>query len=268
MSISDKDKKKLNEIHNLLSITLKSSTLANQKSRILKNLKTVESLLNDINEGKWINPIKLRNILNGFSNQTSIKTNKQNTTQINHNTPEGYLEKIEIVNISRLNNDYEIDCIYSYFEYFKRNFLQPIGKNNLELNYNLNKKRDEFINKSENIDKLLKDYREDLEILTQITEKEKAKYYNSKFVQRRKNLFLQCAEMFVIGNKFTNKIIHDRASDDGGVFNGDHIFVGKYNLNNSSIFERQTNYYILKELKTFTEEILSFLNIPGYESER
>lgn len=252
MSLSKEEIEKLHEIRKTLHLTFKSSVNGTQRLRLKKDLDELDGIIQDINDGKWVNPAKVKL----FSK--SRKNNDEETELKNDNIEENY-SLVAVKKIAEHINVQEIDIIYSYFYFFDENFYQVLSTRNLKLRFEAGKKRDEILSDYDYITRLLEQYKSD--ILTGA----KVKEVNlSRLNIERFTLFTKLSDFFKSLLELVEEINKGISSGEKIALNPDEDFFDNHDISNYGLFEGKKIKDILIQLEVFIRIYLTKINIPDF----
>ncbi len=257
MSLSKKEIEKIYNIKDKLTITYKAATNNKQKKRIYKHLQQINKVIDDIEDGKYLDLNKL-NIFSEDLNMDEIYESDLEEIRIN------YLAKVENLKISNNNKDSEMNQIYSFINYFEKNFSTPLGNNYLKLEYNLSKKRDTFFSHFEGINHLLNEYIDDINVLSELKFKEQIEQFKFRINQQKKYILVRLSEVLHEFKELISNIILDYDKGLNSIFNPNERYIYKYPKTEKTDFDGIEMINILKEASYFIDDFLSILRMPDF----
>lgn len=251
MSLSQHDIEKIYQIKQKLLTTFKVTTSAEQKKRIKSYLAHIESILDDIERGLDVDPEKL----NIFSSEF------KNTEDIEENFITNYSARIEIIKLNENIKDKEMDLIYSFFIFFENNFFNIFTPKYLKLDYQFNKKRDLLFAQYDAFKILLKQYKDDLDLLSELRVKAQIEQFKKRIDQQKKYLLVKLSELIHGFRDFTLDLLNDIKYGKNGFINFDEVF--EVNFENNE-FNGWKMGDIIKEAEHFFNEFLDILRMPDF----
>jgi|GEM_PF-1435576 len=257
MPLSKEDIERIYSMRDKLIITFKATSSETQKKRVSKNLAKIEKIIRDIESGKEIDPKELHL----FSN--NVKKNDDAVSNLNRMS---YLAKIEVEQISENNKDAEMNQIYSFFKFFETNLITPLGDNYIKLDYHLSKRRDVLFAHFEALRHLMKEYVDDLNILTELRIQRQIETYKSRVEQQKAYLLIRLSEFLHELKELLDEIIAECESGRNSFFNPDEIFEVKYLINDYSKteYEGMKMMDIVYEALYFTIDFIEIVRMPDF----
>ena len=194
-----------------------------KKDKISSSIKDVKNITSEMEAGNWVNPVKLK-LLNDNIKEFDILATSTTTNKIKDEDDIDF--DVEMVPIISNSKDSEMNTLYSYYKYFQENFMVALSQAYLKLDYNLGKKRDDLFVINDTISHLVEEYREDMNILTTITNKEQSDKYKERLSHQKKYLFIKLSEYLRTFLDFLNGVVVDLGEGRKNVFNANEkIFV-------------------------------------------
>ncbi|OHD16837.1 MAG: hypothetical protein A2086_08815 [Spirochaetes bacterium GWD1_27_9] len=256
--VNNEELDKMYKIREQLRNTYKITSNKDQKDRIGLYLNQIESIIKDLESGKWINPVKL-NIIS-----EDIKKESGDDDGDDGDDDSSLKYDVEIKKISDKFNDSEMDGLYSYFNYFENNFLPPLSQSYLRLDYNLGKKREDVFVKTDLIRLLIKQYIEDAEVLKTVTRKEQIESFRERLANRKKQLFIKIGEYLHDFEDFVDNLIGEMNLGRKNILNANEKYATIFELSRKSILEGKKFKDIITETKIFLNEFLKVLRLPDF----
>jgi hypothetical protein len=258
MAFSKDDLEKIYSIKEKLQVTFKAAGTPQQKRRISTYLTKIDDIIKDIEDGKSVDLSEL-NLFSEELIKVKISDQSEDGERIS------YLAKVENLKIAESNKDSEMDLIYSFLIYFEKNFSIPLGSNYLKIDYYLSKKRDTFFAHYEGIKHLLKEYTDDLLLLSDLKFNEQIEKYKARIAQQKKYFFIRLSELLHELKEFFDDIIADLNRGRKSFFNPDEKFVYKFETENKPEFEGEKMSLIIEEAYKFTIEFIEILRMPKFK---
>ncbi|MCK4799115.1 MAG: hypothetical protein KAT05_17215 [Spirochaetes bacterium] len=259
MALSKNEIEKIYGIKEKLLITYKAASSEEQKKRISIHLAKIEKIIQNIEEGKWIDTTELHI----FSEELK---KKEKPDKNNKPTRINYIAKVEILKIAEKNKDSEMDQIYSFIMYFEKNFSIPLGPTYLKLDYYLSRKRELFYAHYEAIKHLLKEYIDDIVLLSELKFNKQIEKYKSRLAQQKKYLFVKLSELLHELKNFLTEIITDFDTGRKSLFNPDEKYVNKFAVDEKTTFEDCEMETIVREAQYFTLDFIEILRMPNFKN--
>lgn len=261
MSLTDGEIEKIYQIQKKLSITYKSATTDEQRKRVYLHLKKIEEIINDIENGKQINSEQL----NLFSYDLK-KVEPAKNSHSNNDERITYIAKVESNTISESFKDFEMDQIYSFLLYFDKNISAPFSQNYLQLEYNLNKKRETFFAHYDNISLLLKEYIEDINLLTSMQSKEQIELYKTRINNQKKYFFIKLSELLHEVKDLVDEILKEFYSGINSILNPNDEYINKYPKKEKNDFDDMKMIDIVIEIQYFINDFISIIRMPDFRN--
>lgn len=254
MSLSDKEIEKIYRIKSQLLSTYKVSQKEEQKKRISHYIKEVDMIIKDIENGNWVNPVKLNILTQNVDSEDNSSANEKN-----------YKNLVQIEKISDLNKDSELDQLYSYLNYFEEHFLPPMSQTNLKLDYALSRKRDDFYVKYDSVKHLVKEFIADFELLCKLTNKDQIDKYKERINLQKHHLLVKISELLNDIRDFLTLVITDLNEGRKSLFNAAEKYSNKFDKAKKGIFTGQTMEYIIRECAIFIDDFIDILRMPDFK---
>ena len=258
MSFSKEEIEKIYQIREKMLITYKAAVSDAQKKRISKDLAKIEKIIGHIEEGKEIEVDKL----SLFSIES--RNTENNVKKEEHDNRISYIAKIEILKLSDSNKDPEMNQIYSFLIFFENNFAVPLDDMYLKLEYSLGKKRDIIFAHYQALQRLLKEYIDDIEILQDLKIKEQIEKYKSRIEQQKAYLLIKLSEFLHELKDLVNEIISDYKSGKSNFLNPKEKFQTSYLIKEKTEFEDMEMIDILYETVYFLEDFIEIIRMPDF----
>lgn len=259
MPLSQEDITKIYQIREKLLTTYKAALSQEQKNRIKIHLSKLESIIEDIENGEEINPERL----NIFSADLKKSSEENNSIDDTYNEEVSFAALIDIVKISENSKDKEMDLIYSFFLYFENHFFNIFTPKYLKLDYQFNKKRDLLFSQFDAFRVLLKQYKDDLELLSDIKFKSQLDQYKVRVEQQKKYLLVKLSELIHGFKDFTKDLLNDVKYGKNGFINFEDVFKSNLSIDETE-FEDWSMLDIIKEADRFLEEFIDILRMPDF----
>ena len=256
MSLSKKEIEKIYNIKDKLTVTYKAATNEKQKKRLSKHIKQIEKIINEIEEGKYINLEQL----NIFSDEIQINE----LDEMNEDDRINYIAIVENLKITKTNKDTEMDHIFSFFKYFEKHFSTPLGSNYLKLEYKFSKRRDTFFTHFENINHLLKEYIDDVKVLSELKFKEQIDQFKLRINQQKKYILVRLSELLHEFKDLVSELILNYEKGFNAIINPLEKYIYKYPKTEKTDFEGIEMINILKESSYYANDFLEVLRMPDF----
>lgn len=256
MSLTKKEIEKIYNIKDKLTITYKAATNEKQKRRLSKHIKEIERIIDDIEEGKYVN-LDQSNIFSGDIQLDEFDDFDENN-RIN------YIAIVENLKITKTNKDSEMDQIFSFFKYFEKHFSTPLGSNYLKLEYNFSKRRDTFFTHFENINHLFKEYIDDVKVLSELKFKEQIEQFKLRINQQKKYILVRLSELLHEFKDLVEEMILNYEKGLNSIINPLEKYIYKYPKTEKTDFEGIEMINILKESSLFASDYIDILRMPDF----
>lgn len=254
MSVTREEIERIHDIKKSLEITYKSSTTPSQRARLKNEIDEINSIIELINEGKWVNPLKLK--IFGHT-----KNNKSTGNEaVNENTE---YDKVKLIPFVQDSRDDEMDVIYSYFVFFENNFYQIFSQRSLKLRFDAGKKRDEFLASYDFILRQVEQYQSDIVDAVRKTDQTREQR-NNRLNMERFNLLGRLQDFFKELLEFVITLNQGIAQGEKIILNPQDSFFDEQNVAEFSHFEGKKIFEVLKELEIFLRIFLTKIDIPDF----
>jgi len=239
VSLSKDEIERIIDIKKSLELTHKSSTNLEQRQRLKKQLDEITAIIEDINDGKWVNPLKIK--LFSTKKNTDDNNIKKDTSQ----------------------HDDEMDIVYSYFKFFDENFYHVLSLRNLKLRFDAGKKRDDILSSYDIIQRLFEQYIKDLNQSYQIGEKSKEQI-NLRNNTEKYGVLVRIQDFFQQLNLLVIEINKGLLQGEKIVLNPDEKYFNQHDITGCGIFEGLKIHEIFLEMGKFLTIFLSKISIPEF----
>ncbi|MCG8570546.1 MAG: hypothetical protein MJB14_10440 [Spirochaetes bacterium] len=258
MALTQEEIDKLYQIRDNLRTTYRASIKAEQKRRIAVSLKEVESIIEDVEKGNWVNPVKV----NLFTKEGKQKDTENPQTEISYK----YQSKIVIEKLTEHNTDKEIDIMYSYFNFFSHHFLSVIQSPEFKLEYEYNRRKNDIITKFEKIETLINEYADDVEVYITVKGTEQESRYKERLLHQKNYLLIKIDEALKDLNDFLKIIIEGSGSKKSPILiNAEEEFYDNFSNAKNSMFFGTRILDVIIETRHFIEEFIHVLRIPNFK---
>jgi len=256
VSLSKDEIERIIDIKKSLELTHKSSTNLEQRQRLKKQLDEITAIIEDINDGKWVNPLKIK--LFSTKKNTDDNNIKKDTSQ-----HEVHYDKVTIIKLTANSHDDEMDIVYSYFKFFDENFYHVLSLRNLKLRFDAGKKRDDILSSYDIIQRLFEQYIKDLNQSYQIGEKSKEQI-NLRNNTEKYGVLVRIQDFFQQLNLLVIEINKGLLQGEKIVLNPDEKYFNQHDITGCGIFEGLKIHEIFLEMGKFLTIFLSKISIPEF----
>lgn len=254
MSLSKDEIEKIYKVRDKLKLTYKSSSNKTQKKRIAETLREVEEMIKAIENGEWVNPIKITQFSKNVVNEK--KSEEQVEFKFQH--------RVEQIKLSEVNKDVEMDKMYSYLVFFEENFLSIFKLKLCKFKHEYNKIIDDVLSQFELINKFIEEYISDIEILSTLTDKEQIQRYKERIMHQKNYILIKLNDTLFEFKNFLVEILDEHKRGYHTILvNPDEKY---YSLSrHRSFLEGYKMIRVIDELVNMINEFINILRIPKFK---
>lgn len=246
----EEELKRLNRIIRQFESVQKSTTDPSQKDRVSKQLKKLKTYREKVETFHVINEDQVNEIIeyDEFQNFPFLK---------------GFVERDEGNNEEQQFVDQEVYHLSLYLSFFEWEFLTLLSETKLKLDFKHSLERDSFYHRFEKIRRQMRDFEDDTLTIDQYEGKHEEDMRKRSFKLKR-NLNLEADRFFKHLIKFTSELSKDIEIEGLKCVNSqEKIEFDK--IEGSRYLEGVRVAEALIELNAFSQELVSYLNVPRIE---
>ncbi len=263
MSLSKDEIARIYELKKKLDVTYKASSNSDLRKRVKKDIDDLELVISDIENGRWVNPVKLK-----LFSKTSMPSTDGNNQNPETGTKNTFLGNIEITKITRNSRDQDMDQIYSWLIFFDTNFYPALTIQNLRLKYEYGRRRDDLLLDYDLTKRQIEQYKDDNDTYQNLPNENQRRMYEERIFQERNAIIIKINELFTA---FKNlMIICDKSikDNDSIVANPLEKYYNPHNKEKKSIFEGIEIETIIRNFIDFCEAYIEMLKLPAFMKKR
>lgn len=256
MSLTKEEIEKVYKLRDSLKMTYRLSTNKAQKIRVGQTLQELEEIIQKIEKGQWVNPVKVH-----------LYTKKPDKDAQEESGEESrYREKIAFVKLAESNKDSEMDEMYSYLLFFEDTFITFLKSEDIKLEYEFSRKRNDFIMHFNTLRRLVDEYISDIEGFTTFSTTEQHDHYRDRLMHQKNYILIKLSEVLVeIRGVLKELAAEYEKGSTRALLNGDEEFRGYLNSSKSNIFEGAKVIEIIYATLDFIKEFNTNLRIPNFK---
>lgn len=259
MSLTKEEIEKVYRLRDSLKMTYRLSTNRAQKGRIGETLKELEDIIKNIESGKWVNPVKIHLYTKKTSEEPEEAVEEKSS----------YRDKINFVKLSENNKDLEMDEMFSYLLFFEDTFIVFLKAEELKLEYEFSKRRNDFLLHYSTMRRLIDEYISDTESFTTFTTTEQREHYRDRLMHQKNYILIKLSENLAELKGLLIELLDDASSGrNEALLNADERYYSQINSLKTNIFEGSKNVDIVRQALDFIVEFNTTLRIPNFKKKK